>query len=148
MSRNTFYILISIIILIVSVVFVSCSDPEDYTALNGYWEVNSVDNASSTGPSSEPWIKVTSDEVITFVYYTSTPEWRHCTIRSGEITNITSDTITFIQDYGSTTKTIAYTLDGTTASFTWGDDSEIYHMSQVSDLPYTEASAVSSACFN
>lgn len=147
MSKITRHSLVILTVLLLVFLSISCSESDSDT-LDGYWEVNSVDNVSSTGPSSEPWIKITSDELITFVYYTSTPEWRHCTIRSGEITTITDDTITFIQDYGSTTKTISYTLDGTNASFTWGDDGETYNMSLVSDLPYTEASAVSSACFN
>ncbi len=145
MFKITKYGFVLLTVLLISFVSISCSGN---SSLFGYWEVTSVDNVNSTGSSSEPWLKITSDEIITFVYYTSTPEWRHCTIRSGQITSIEDNTITFIQDYNSSTQTVTYTIDGTNAAFTWGDDGEIYHVDYVSDLPYTEASAVSSPCFN
>jgi hypothetical protein len=108
--------------------------------------VNSIDNLWSTGASSEPWIKLSKDALVVFVYYDST-EWRRCTIRTGVVTSIDADSITFTEEFDGDVEVFDYTFDGTTLSITWSDG-EVYHMTLAGALPYPEASAVSSPCFN
>lgn len=93
---------------------------------------------------------MSKDELITFVYYTPdppAPEWRRCKDRSGQITNINSNTITFTEDYNSDSVTVSYSLTGATLTFSWSDG-EKYHMTVVDSPPYTEGSATYSFCFN
>ena len=63
-------------------VLASCPGPDPYVDRYGTWQVNSVDNPSSTGSLSEPWIKLSKDALVTFVYHDST-QWRRCTLHSG-----------------------------------------------------------------
>jgi hypothetical protein len=136
----------ALLLMLTVLALASCPGADPYVDLYGTWQVDSVDNPMSTGTASEPWIKLSKDALVTFVYYNSS-EWRHCTIRSGTVTSIDADSITFTEDYDGASVVVDYTFDGTTFLITW-PDGEVYHMTVAGALPYPEADALSSACFN
>jgi hypothetical protein len=153
MNRRPTHWMPALLLMLTVLALASCPGADPYVDRYGIWQVDSIDYPSSTGTASEPWIKLSKDALVTFVYYTyetpdpPPPEWRHCTIRSGTVTSIDADSITFTEDYDGASVVVDYTFDGTTFLITWPDD-EVYHMTVAGALPYPEADALSSACFN
>lgn len=146
MNRRSTHWMPVLLVMLPLLALASCPGTDPYVDLYGIWQVNSVDNPMSTGSASEPWIKLSKDALVTFVYYDST-QWRHCTIRSGTVTDIDANSITFTEDYDGASVVVDYTFDGTAFLVTW-PDGEVYHMTVTDALPYPEAGAVSSPCFN
>lgn len=145
--RGRFFSWLLILLGVAALAVLWSCNPDQYGDLYGYWQVDSITNRNATGTLSEPWIKLSSDALVTFVYYDSA-QWRHCTMRSGSITSLDGASFTFTEDEGGATRVVPYSFDGTTLSITWPDDGEVYAMTRVTALPYAEDTAVSSACFN
>ncbi len=152
MNRRPTHLMLVLLAVLALFALASCPGADPYADLYGIWHVDTIEYQWTTGDWSEPWIKLSKDAFVTFVYYNST-EWRHCTQRSGNVTSIDGDSITFTEDYSGSSVTVGYTFDGTTFSISWPDDSgpdpgEIYHMTVTDALFQPEGDAISSPCFN